>query len=61
MERIYRDPTLRSTLAEKSRGRAEFFSWQKAASQTLGLYRQLLGRTNHLADIDPLAASECRP
>jgi glycosyltransferase involved in cell wall biosynthesis len=61
MERICRDPTLRSTLVEKSRERAKCFSWQKAASQTLSLYRQLLGRTNHLADIDPLAASECRP
>ena len=61
MERICRDPTLRSTLVEKSRERAKFFSWQKAASQTLSLYRQLLGRTNHLADIAPLAASERRP
>jgi glycosyltransferase involved in cell wall biosynthesis len=44
MERIVQDPALRSALAERSRQRASFFSWYKAAEQTLRLYMELLGR-----------------
>jgi glycosyltransferase involved in cell wall biosynthesis len=61
MERIYRDPVLGSALAAKSRLRARFFSWHKAAEQTLDLYFQLLGRTKHLPTPDHLAAPESRP
>jgi glycosyltransferase involved in cell wall biosynthesis len=43
MARIVGDPKLRSTLAEKSRRRATFFSWRKAAEQTLRLYMEVLG------------------
>jgi glycosyltransferase involved in cell wall biosynthesis len=44
MERIGRDQDLRIAMAEKGRQRARFFSWQKAAEQTLGVYMGLLGR-----------------
>jgi glycosyltransferase involved in cell wall biosynthesis len=46
MARLVGDPALRSTLAEKSRQRASFFSWHKAAEQTLRLYLELLGRSD---------------
>ncbi len=46
MTRIVSDPTLRSALAEKSRERAAFFSWHKAAKQTLRLYLEVLGRSD---------------
>jgi glycosyltransferase involved in cell wall biosynthesis len=43
MARIVGDQYLRHSLAEKSRHRASFFSWRRAAEQTLGLYLDLLG------------------
>jgi glycosyltransferase involved in cell wall biosynthesis len=43
MERIARDGNLRTALIESGRQRARFFSWRKAAEQTLGLYFDLLG------------------
>ena len=46
VERIVGDPALRNALAEKSRQRATFFSWHKAAEQTLRLYLGLLGRSD---------------
>jgi len=46
MERIARDHDLRTTMAEKGRQRAQFFSWRKAAEQTLGVYLELLGRND---------------
>jgi glycosyltransferase involved in cell wall biosynthesis len=46
MARIAGDPALRSALAEKSRQRARFFSWRKAAEQTLRVYLELLGRSD---------------
>lgn len=46
MARIVGDPALRLALAEKSRQRASFFSWHKAAEQTLRLYLELLGRSD---------------
>jgi glycosyltransferase involved in cell wall biosynthesis len=56
MARIVDDPALRLALAEKSQQRAHFFSWHKAAEQTLRLYLELLGRSddvlqscNHIA------------
>jgi glycosyltransferase involved in cell wall biosynthesis len=45
MERILSDPTLPNALAEKSRQRASFFSWHKAAERTLRVYLDLLGRS----------------
>jgi hypothetical protein len=36
---------LRGALAAKGRQRAGFFSWHKAAEQTLGVYLELLGRS----------------
>jgi glycosyltransferase involved in cell wall biosynthesis len=48
MARIADDPALRSALAEKSRQRASFFSWRKAAEQTLGLYLELLARSDDI-------------
>ena len=44
MERVARDPGLRTTMAEQGRERARFFSWQRAAEQVLRLYCELLGR-----------------
>ena len=44
MERIFRDHDLRITMAENGRQRARFFSWRKAAEDTLHLYLELLGR-----------------
>ena len=46
MARIVGDPALRSALAEQSRQRASFFSWHKAAEQTLRVYLDLLGRSD---------------
>jgi glycosyltransferase involved in cell wall biosynthesis len=46
MARIAGDPALRNALAEKSRQRASFFSWHKAADQTLRVYLELLGRSD---------------
>ncbi len=48
MERIAGDPDLRAALAQKSRQRASFFSWHKAAEQTLQLYLDLLGRSHEI-------------
>jgi glycosyltransferase involved in cell wall biosynthesis len=45
MARVADDPALRSALTERSRQRASFFSWRKAAEQTLSLYLELLGRS----------------
>ena len=42
VERIAGDADLRTALAEQGRQRAKFFSWQKAAGETLQLYRSLL-------------------
>jgi hypothetical protein len=44
MTRVASDATLASALAEKSRERASFFSWGKAAEQTFHLYMEVLGR-----------------
>ncbi len=43
MARVVSDAGLRADLAEKSRQRARFFSWHKAAQETLSVYQQLLG------------------
>ena len=48
MARIIGDPELRSALAAKSRQRAQFFSWHKAAQQTLAVYLDLLDRGDSL-------------
>jgi len=48
MERIARDGNLRTALIEGGRQRARFFSWRKAAKQTLGLYLDLLGRCDEI-------------
>lgn len=48
MELISRDPVLRATMVEKSRRRASFFSWHKAAEQTLRVYLELLGRSDNI-------------
>ncbi len=54
MENIARNPTLRTAIAEKSRRRGRFFSWQKAAAQTLEVYEQVLG----LKTEDPVACNQ---
>ena len=48
MKRIASDFALRTALGEKSRQRASFFSWHKAAEQTLKLYMELLGRSDDI-------------
>jgi hypothetical protein len=48
MTRIISDPALRISLAEKSRQRSRFFSWHKAAEETLAIYLELLGRTHEI-------------
>jgi glycosyltransferase involved in cell wall biosynthesis len=68
MAQIAGDPDLRSALAEKSRQRASFFSWHKAAERTLRVYLELLGRSDDFlptrnqcaATTDAAAASERR-
>jgi glycosyltransferase involved in cell wall biosynthesis len=57
MERVVRDPALRALLSAKSRQRAAFFSWKKAAEQTLRLYLQLLNRTADFIDSSNKAAN----
>jgi hypothetical protein len=49
MERVACDGSLRTSLIERGRLRARFFSWRKAAEQTLGLYFDLLGRGDESA------------
>ncbi len=49
MARLVGDPALWSALAEKGRQRASFFSWRKAAEQTLRVYLELLGRHDDIA------------
>ena len=44
-----RDRNLRTRLMERGRERARFFSWRKAAEETLGLYLGLLGRGDEIA------------
>lgn len=44
MNFIHCDHDLRHALAAKSRERAKYFSWQKAAEKTLAIYLELLGR-----------------
>lgn len=51
MERIARDGNLRTTLIESGRERARFFSWRKAAKQTLELYLDLLGRSDEVTQL----------
>jgi glycosyltransferase involved in cell wall biosynthesis len=51
MERISRDRDLRIVMAEKGRQRARFFSWHKAAEQTLRLYLGLLGRGDDVLQV----------
>src|SRR5271167_1834491 len=51
MERIVRDPDLRIAMAEKGRERARFFSWHKAAEETLSLYLGLLGRSDDVLQV----------
>jgi glycosyltransferase involved in cell wall biosynthesis len=41
LREIYRDPTVRSSLKEKGLKRAQEFSWQRMAEQTLQLYEEL--------------------
>ncbi len=56
-----RDPDLRTAMAEKGRQRARFFSWRKAAEQTLGLYLELLGRRDDVLKIRDQEAPEQQP
>ncbi|MFZ0314377.1 MAG: glycosyltransferase family 1 protein [Candidatus Korobacteraceae bacterium] len=49
MERIACDQNLRTGLMASGRERARFFSWRKAAEQTLRLYLGLLGRGDEIA------------
>ena len=48
MLRVYREPELRAEMIAAGRKRAGFFSWQKAARQTLDVYAELLGRDLNL-------------
>jgi glycosyltransferase involved in cell wall biosynthesis len=48
MLRIVSDRELRDALAAKSRQRATFFSWRKAAEQTIRLYLEVLGRSDYI-------------
>ena len=52
MQRILAEPDLRTLLAANGQQRARFFSWRETAEQTLGLYRQLLGRNENTAYAD---------
>jgi alpha-1,3-rhamnosyl/mannosyltransferase len=58
MERIARDGSLRTALIESGRERARFFSWRKAAKQTLGLYFDLLGRGDEITRLCGLQGKE---
>ena len=61
MERIYRDQDLRLAMAEKGCERARFFSWHKAAEETLTLYLELLGRSDDVPQVLGRIASEQCP
>ena len=58
MELISRDQGLRMAMAEKGRQRARFFSWQKAAEDTLRLYLELLGRDDGVLQVRGQETSE---
>jgi glycosyltransferase involved in cell wall biosynthesis len=62
MERIARDPILWTATAERGRQRAHFFSWHKAAEETLKVYLELLRRGDCVGDEcgEAAAASEHR-
>ncbi len=60
MERIACDSNLRTALIESGRERARFFSWRKAAKQTLGLYLDLLGRGDEITWLCGLEGKEQR-
>jgi hypothetical protein len=51
MERVVRDPALRMATAEKGRQRARFFSWQRAAAETLRVYQELLGVNDEIPNL----------
>jgi glycosyltransferase involved in cell wall biosynthesis len=57
MGRIVSDPPLRKALAAKSRQRASFFSWHKAAQQTLAVYLDVLGRGDSMLQNSQLIAA----
>jgi glycosyltransferase involved in cell wall biosynthesis len=61
MERIFHEPNLRIAMAEGSRQRASFFSWRKAAEQTLALYLELLGRRDYALRVHNQEAQEQHP
>jgi glycosyltransferase involved in cell wall biosynthesis len=44
LRRVATDERFRANLATRARARSAFFSWEKAASETVGVYRGTLGR-----------------
>jgi len=58
MARVAGDPAFRNALAEKSRERARFFSWQKAAGQTLRVYLELVHGSDDFLRAGEKAAAE---
>jgi glycosyltransferase involved in cell wall biosynthesis len=48
MTRIVSDRALRNDLAAKSRQRATYFSWRKAAEQTIQVYLEVIGRRDDI-------------
>jgi glycosyltransferase involved in cell wall biosynthesis len=48
MKRVAGDPTLRNDLAARSGQRARFFSWHRAAEETLRVYSELLGPSSDI-------------
>lgn len=45
MVRVMNDPVLREDLIGKGKVRANYFSWQKNAEQTLSIYREVVSRS----------------
>ena len=43
MEKVLFDDALRAEMVARGRERAAFFTWEKTAEQTLGIYRSVLG------------------
>ena len=44
VERLYSDPAFRDSLIQRAYQRLAFFSWEKAAEQTLAVYNKILGK-----------------
>ena len=52
MALISKDARLRSDLAARARVRAAAFTWERAARETLAIYRRVIGSKTAASDVD---------